>query len=59
MMHGDTLETRAVIGAVLDGLARLPILVVGAAPGALMGAGFGALSWVIADQSLRQIPSRR
>lgn len=59
MMHGDTLETRAVIGAVLGGLAGLPIFVVGAIPGALVGAGFGALSWVIADQSLRQIPGCR
>lgn len=59
MMHGDTLEMWAVIGAVLGGLAGLPIFVVVAIPGALVGAGFGALSWVIADQSLRQIPGCR
>lgn len=59
MMQGDTIEVRAAIGAALGALAGLPIFIVGAIPGALVGAGFGALSWVIADQSLRQIPSCR
>ncbi|WP_157172361.1 hypothetical protein [Nocardia pneumoniae] len=54
-MPGDTIELRALIGAVLGGLAGLPIFIIGAIPGALIGAGFGALSHVIASWSVQQM----
>ncbi|MGW5309843.1 hypothetical protein ACWEQ0_08195 [Nocardia thailandica] len=56
MMPGDTLELRAGIGAAIGAVAGLPIFVIGAVPGALIGAGSGALSWWIADQQRYRIP---
>ncbi|MFB7878849.1 hypothetical protein ACFC06_26705 [Nocardia sp. NPDC056064] len=56
MMPGDTLELRAGIGAAIGAFAGLPIFIVGAVPGALIGAGSGALSWWIADQQRHRIP---
>lgn len=56
MMPGDTLELRAGIGAAIGAFAGLPIFIIGAIPGALIGAGFGALSWWIADQQRHRIP---
>ncbi|WP_157172031.1 hypothetical protein [Nocardia higoensis] len=56
MMPGDTLELRAGIGAAIGALAGLPIFIIGAIPAALVGAGFGALSWWIADQQRHRIP---
>ncbi|WP_043649687.1 hypothetical protein [Nocardia thailandica] len=56
MMPGDTLELRAGIGAAIGAFAGLPIFIIGAVPGALIGAGFGALSWWIADQQRHRIP---
>ncbi|MFI6366748.1 hypothetical protein ACIBG0_28815 [Nocardia sp. NPDC050630] len=55
MMPGDTIELRAGIGAVLGALAGLPIFIIGAIPGALIGAGFGALSHIIASWSMQQM----
>ncbi|WP_146165195.1 MULTISPECIES: hypothetical protein [Nocardia] len=54
LMPGDTMELRAGIGAIIGGLAGLPIFIVGAIPGAIIGAGMGALSWQIANWSLQQ-----
>lgn len=56
IMPGDTLELRAGIGAAIGAFAGLPIFIVGAVPGALIGAGSGALSWWIADQQRHRIP---
>ncbi|MET7770477.1 hypothetical protein [Nocardia sp. NPDC005366] len=56
MMPGDTMELRAGIGAAIGALAGLPIFIIGAIPAALVGAGFGALSWLIADQQRHRIP---
>ncbi|MGW5440234.1 hypothetical protein [Nocardia asteroides] len=56
MMPGDTLELRAGIGAAIGAFAGLPIFIIGAFPGALIGAGSGALSWWIADQQRHRIP---
>ncbi|UGT40856.1 hypothetical protein LTV02_33560 [Nocardia yamanashiensis] len=56
MMPGDSIGLRAGIGAVIGFFAGLPIFVVGAIPGALIGAGFGALSWQIANWSANQMP---
>ena len=54
LMPGDTMEVRAAIGAVIGGLAGLPIFIVGAIPGAIIGAGMGALSWQLANWSIQQ-----
>ncbi|MET9030664.1 hypothetical protein ABZW96_34340 [Nocardia sp. NPDC004168] len=56
MMPWDTMELRAGIGAAIGALAGLPIFIIGAVPAALVGAGFGALSWWIADQQRHRIP---
>lgn len=53
MMPGDTIELRAGIGAVIGFLGGLPIFIIGSIPGALIGAGLGALSHVIASWSAR------
>ncbi|MEV0336130.1 hypothetical protein [Nocardia sp. NPDC050717] len=56
MTPGDTLEVRAGIGAAIGAFAGLPVFIIGAVPGALIGAGSGALSWWIADQQRHRIP---
>lgn len=56
LMPGDTMALRAGIGAAIGALAGLPIFIIGAIPAALIGAGFGALSWIIADHQRHLLP---
>ncbi|WP_306363396.1 hypothetical protein [Nocardia sp. CC227C] len=56
MMPGDSIGTRAAIGAVIGFFLGLPVFIIGSIPIALAGAAFGALSYVLARWSADQIP---